>query len=862
MKKTEIFSIRTFSTGTHSACLGKKSVAILATALLATSGSLVHAEENEAAIVEPGIVSDVTNQAVTETDVTNAKTNAEEAKEAVNVQETAVAHAEADVANATEEVEKATETHAEAEKIAKEATPDGIAKAEAAVHSTEAEITKTTADLKTAEATEADVTSDVKTQEGIVDAAKQVVSTAQADVDQAQKNVDNAQAVLDGTNATEVVEAADQAKENLEKATIALTTAEENLEAAKVADKQRTDQLEEAAAKVSETKTNLDKAAEQLETASATHQAAEADLASKQASFTVAENNKNGLNVITLSSEYVEALKIYANRSSSVEARKQAEATLTTLSQAAAKVHTYKVNLNDTSTETYDLNQLPEEVLKELSLFASDLMNQIRKQVGTHETVVSSGSIAFADKVTDKDVEMNWNTWEQGHNSEGITAVAKEYNLKGSDKVSNLFEDWISINNMTNTSRTVPNLTLSQLKQKVYEGLVQFLFPTVYLEWEHAGDVAGLKTSLAGATPTKSYVALDVTRIGGHSGIHFLTIDDVMLTEQSKFETNAFENPIDSAKMMAAYQSASEELQVAKTKATETKQALSVAKDNVDQLTTALNVAKQHYATIEATPEKTAAAQADLVTKQAALLDAKLANDQAQKNLDNLSADVETKRQALVAAQADLAVKSETLSLAKKGEQEEVARLNQLIRAKEEASLEVETLKSQLANQESELKNKEEHIAALKQAPQRLLKSKEALKNAQARLAEKSLVLEKEVATLRQLKAEEATATNHYQVVYKAYQALLTAQEEERLAQERLAIASRGLEAIPVVNEKGRLTGYVEALSQTKGEATKASTQEKTLPQTGTQKSGLEILGMVFGLLGLAGIGLKKKESE
>lgn len=862
MKKTEVFSIRTFTTGAHSARLGKKSVAILATALLATSGSLVHAEEIDAAITEPGIVSDVINQAVTETDVTNAKKNSEEAKEAVNAQETAVERAEADVTNATEEVTKTTETVTEAEKIAKEATPEAISKAEEAVHSTEAEITKTKAELKTAEDTEADIASNVKTQEGVVDAAKQVVSTAQADVDQAQKNVDNAQAVLDGTNATEVIEAADQAKVNLEKTTTALTIAEENLEAAKVADKQRTDQLEEAANKVSETKTNLDKVTGHLETASATHQVAESDLASKKASFTVAENNKNGLNVITLSSEYVEALKIYANRSSSVEARKQAEATLTTLSQAAAKVHTYKVNLNDTSTETYDLNQLPEEVLKELSLFASDLMNQIRKQVGTHETVVSSGSIAFADKVTDKDVEMNWNTWEQGHNSEGITAVAKEYNLKGSDKVSNLFEDWISINNMTNTSRTVPNLTLSQLKQKVYEGLVQFLFPTVYLEWEHAGDVAGLKTSLAGSTPTKSYVAVDVTRVGVNSGIHFLTIDDVMLTEQSNFETDAFENPIDSAKVMAAYQSASGELQAAKTKAAETKQALDVAKDNVDQLTTALNVAKQHYATILATPEKTAVAQADLVAKQADLLDAKLANEKAQKNLENLSADVETKRQALVAAKSDLAVKSETLSLAKKVEQKEVARLNQLIRSKEEASGHVEILKAQLVNQESELKNNEEHIVALKQAPQRLLNAKEALKEAQTRLAENSLVLEKEVATLRQLKETEAKTTNHYQVVYKAYQALLTAQEEERLAQERLAIASRGLEAIPVVNENGRIRGYVEALSQTKGEHTKASTQEKILPETGTQSSGLGILGMVFGLLGLVGMNIKKKESK
>ena len=64
---------------------------------------------------------------------------------------------------------------------------------------------------------------------------------------------------------------------------------------------------------------------------------------------------------------YVEALKKYNDYSLSSEERQQVLKTLVEESEALAKVNSYKSNPNDDNSTKYQINDLPEDVIKELS---------------------------------------------------------------------------------------------------------------------------------------------------------------------------------------------------------------------------------------------------------------------------------------------------------------------------------------------------------------------------------------------------------------------------------------------------------------------------------------------------------------
>src|SRR5699024_11626026 len=89
--------------------------------------------------------------------------------------------------------------------------------------------------------------------------------------------------------------------------------------------------------------------------------------------------------------------------------RQQILKTLAEESEALAKVNTYKSNPNDDNSTKYQINDLPEDVIKELSLFAADLVNQIRKVFGSPQVSVTSSSVKFVDLVTDGYVSDRWN---------------------------------------------------------------------------------------------------------------------------------------------------------------------------------------------------------------------------------------------------------------------------------------------------------------------------------------------------------------------------------------------------------------------------------------------------------------------
>ena len=89
------------------------------------------------------------------------------------------------------------------------------------------------------------------------------------------------------------------------------------------------------------------------------------------------------------------ALKEYA---ATAKPSDELVAILTQLSKEHYKNNKYVVNSNDNRVTKYDLNNLPEIIAKDLSLFAVDLINQIRKYFGTFWVNVSEDSVGFAKK--------------------------------------------------------------------------------------------------------------------------------------------------------------------------------------------------------------------------------------------------------------------------------------------------------------------------------------------------------------------------------------------------------------------------------------------------------------------------------
>ncbi|HEM6147077.1 TPA: SEC10/PgrA surface exclusion domain-containing protein, partial [Streptococcus suis] len=379
----------------------------LATAVLSTGREVVHAEEvPQATEPKPIAETSASQQAtVTETDVATAKVELDKANQTVTAQEEVVNQAQKDVDTAKETVNQAQTELVESAELAEQATPENISKAKASIKNAEATVTETSQNLEDKKQAETDSQQAVKDQ-------KTVVSTAQVDVNEktqavteAEKDVDTAQAILDGTGQAEVIAKADQAEKQLSVKTEALTTAQTDLVTAKQADKNRQTAIEEAdqalvqANNTLETKTQVAKAT--------TEQADETakQLATAKTIFQEAENDKNSINTITLSSEYITALRDYALNYT--EKGAEATAILKALSPALKTVNQFKANANDSQT-TYAVNELPAEVRQELSWFASELINQVRQAFGTANVVVTDQALEFADMITDGYVTDNW----------------------------------------------------------------------------------------------------------------------------------------------------------------------------------------------------------------------------------------------------------------------------------------------------------------------------------------------------------------------------------------------------------------------------------------------------------------------
>ncbi|MGT2935876.1 C39 family peptidase [Streptococcus castoreus] len=204
----------------------------IAVAALSTGTGLVQADD--LSNTRPAKAAEVvTHTEVTESQVADAKTKSDQATQAVKTQEAKVKAIEVEKSQAQQSLVNATTAVNDAEKLASEATPDGLTKAQADVEASQTAVTDAHAKLEAAQVAESSAQTAVDHQNETVAKASQAVVEKEATVTSATQAVNQAKAALTTSNQAADVSAAE---EKVLEAQEAVTKAETQVSQAQEAD--------------------------------------------------------------------------------------------------------------------------------------------------------------------------------------------------------------------------------------------------------------------------------------------------------------------------------------------------------------------------------------------------------------------------------------------------------------------------------------------------------------------------------------------------------------------------------------------------------------------------------------------------
>lgn len=663
--------------------------AIAATASLVGTIGTAHADTVEVPLpttaqTEPALVEKeapkktevkVPTKEVTKEQVDVAKDKLDKSTQAVEDAQAKKSQAQTEKDQAQTEVGNAQSEVDNAQQAKDKATPENIEKQNQEVTGAEKGKTDAENQEKNAEKDLNKAKEVVVDQEHVVHKSEKKVADALNEVKDAQNDVDNAQAILDGTGQAKVVEEKENAEAFQKQAQAQLTNAEEVLEQAKSDDKNLADaissvqnELTEASKVVVSTESKLTDAtnkADQTQTA----------LEKAQDTFTVAEASYKSINTFQVTDEYVNALKSYVNNPHDIlnerdkwkEHREKVESILKSVNQENLDLNKFKGNVTDKAISV-DANNLTTEQMTELSLFASDLLNQIRERFGTPKTVVTKGMVQVADEVTDGYVADDWG-FGKGHDNKAVNNVARKYGLPTyEDDTQQYLENLNSVNSGDEIH------TMYDAKKWVYESISDLLFNG--WEWMHAQNLTGV-SSVRGAT--KEYFALDISKSLGRTSAHFISVFDNQVTG-NKLDKTEVPNNNTAESIVKGYNVANSALlnaQTVNSQAQREKTSASLAniKAKGEQETI-----QKRLDSLKATPLKTPTAQSNLEKAQDIFANANTRLKNAKKALDALTADVKLKQDNLAKAKEVLAQKETTLKEKVTALKEAEANLDKLLK--------------------------------------------------------------------------------------------------------------------------------------------------------------------------------------
>lgn len=848
--------------------------AIAATASLVGTIGTAHADTVEVPLpttaqTEPALVEkeapkktevEVPTKEVTKGQVDVAKDKLDKSTQAVEDAQAKKSQAQTAKDQAQTEVDNAQSEVGNAQQAKDKATPENIEKQKQSVASAEkgkndAEKQKNNAENDLTKAKEV-----VADQEIVVHKSEKKVADALNEVKDARNDVDNAQAILDGTGQAKVVEEKENAETAQKQAQKQVTNAEEVLEQAKSDDKN----LEDAISSVQNELTEASKVVESTESTltDATKKADQTQTAFEKAqdTFTVAEASYKSINTFQVTDEYVNALKSYVNNPYDIlderdkwkEHREKVESILKSVNQENLNLNKFKGNVNDKAISV-DANNLTTEQMTELSLFASDLLNQIRERFGTPRTVVTKGMLQVADEVTDGYVADNWG-FGKGHDSKAVNNVARKYGLPTyEDDTQQYLENLNSVNSGDEIH------TMYDAKKWVYESISDLLFNG--WEWMHAQNLTGV-SSVRGST--KEYFALDISKSLGRTSAHFISVFDNQVTG-NKLDKTEVPNNNTAESIVKAYNNANSALlnaQTVNSQAQREKTSASLA--NIKAKGEQETIQKRLDA-LKATPLKTPTAQSKLEQAQDILANANTRLKNANKALDALTADVKLKQENLDKAKEVLAQKERNLTNAKNNlatEQDKLVELKALVQIAENN---LELAKEKVAQANKTLEQAKADLENLLNAEPNLAKAKEVLAQKETTLKEKVTALKEAQANLDKLLKEQKIDQEAYDKFFALYSEQVEAERLADLEAQKKAILEAGNTPIEVYDETGKLVSYQvkpKTVSQSPASYNGAlnKKQEKSLPNTGENSSVLGLIGV--SIISALGLSVNKRKNK
>lgn len=843
--------------------------------------------KNEPALVEKEAPKKVEVKTPTKEEVAELGATAKQTQEDADKAKEVLDRANENSDKAEKKVESLKQAKDDAQKIADKATPEVIQGAEKKVETAKAKVPTAEQGVSSAQTEQDDADRNVAIQGKTVGTKQVEVTQAQNGVTDAKTAVKNAEDALKGVGLADAKEKQDAAIKEEAASKQAQEDAQITLDEAKKLDGELADQLKKAETTVKTATQDVERTENEVKTAKTNRDNALATY-NQAVSVLDALQDSSKKQTITLSPAFIQAVKdemefLRQIRSGVEMTEEERNAKNDEIYDRIVgsqvehkKLNKYVPSKADQADETrYDINNLPQAIKDELNYYVVDLINQMRRQLGLSDVVLSKTSLEFADKIAKEYVKANFShameeDYEKrggvGHYAKGVNKVAKEYGMPTTDKEEENKGEQYYENTVTtyvfhdfDDADGVYRKTLGEMKEQLYNDLIMLV--STKGDYAHTQGILNFDY----AKETVYFGGVAQSKTDDFYTTHFLTSIHDSLVDGSKWDKTPIANPLSD--------------EVIERKLSEARQALAdamTARDNAqatfEAKTKAESDAKLALTNAEANLTALKNGESPLANAQKAFDAAKERHDQAVVTLSNanalvntLTASKATKEDALKDAQAKLKDAEQVLKTAQealKAEEDKMKELEAIATSKAQA---VSTAEKALETAKANVVNAEKELADLNGAHTRLKEAKAELEKAETEL---------KVAYKAQNEAKvdyetKSLAADQAQTAYETAKAKFEEAEAKRLAEladaKRKELEKAGYQPVPVVDNKGNVVDYTvdqvtvgtkdDKTYQAPAKATNAKAEpKKQLPNTGTKEpSLLAFLGASIGLLALAG---------
>lgn len=653
-------------------------------------------DTKEATVVETPKTSVIEKSSDVKPAVDAQKKVVEQTKEQLTDAQTKADDANKQVSNAQTDVATANETVKHSEEVASKATPQNIEanKADQKANLADQEAnTKETANTDAKIATQTEAVNSAKTD---VANAEQALTDANADVSAKEAQVQSAKDAISGTGLAQAEDKLDEAKAQTKSAEKNVTSAETALTDAKKADEKRQEAIDNAQSDVDAKTTLVNETKDNL--ASATQKANDATATLTQAEDKLAKATK------TLDS--VDIAKV-PDLTQFKQDKASGDSDFMTDSGATAIENTEVSIGKNSKDEPVDIDNLTQAQKEEISHLYVHALNQIRRKLGVNnDTSVTKEMIDVASNRAKAYKERAQSPLTHGHISllAGQNLVARTENLAGIASKSEI-------------------KTMYDLKKAVIDALMRTSFADAASNWGH------LENNLSSA----SNVGLDIANINGQYWLVMVTAD----------KGTSITNPTNAEAIQKAYEDAKAEKDTAQTASEKANDALTQASTDYANALELKTSAEKTLTDATATPVQTAVAENNLRLAKLALESAQKRQAEAQKAVDNFSADLASKKQALDDAKA-------TLKASKLVQEQKVQALADAKTELTTQESKLEALKAQKAKLVEEKDRLVEEAKALAEELKAYVEAPINLAKAKTTLAEKQAILEDAQSKLKE----------------------------------------------------------------------------------------------------------------